>query len=619
MPQSCSSLPCKSPSKPAHVDAAARSMATEAVDPAWTSVSSAESEDSPQTGTPALPSCTADSTAVSPTISPGPSGLAPIVIELFSGTGGVTAALRSFGFDAVGIDKIHLKHALAAPMLLDVASPDGLQTLLTLIRSPRVVGIWAAPACGTCSAARNIPCRDAAGNLVPGPRPLRSESYPDGLPRLNAQDKTRVALANASYEALRQAIALAVQRGLVAVENPGNSLFWRTSFWVAVRDSFNFTSLHQCAFGGRRPKYTAIAHTHPAFCSLHRTCQCTEPHEPWGRNSSAPNGWATSLESAYPKPVVVAIAQCFVASCQAAVPAPGLDLHQLRAVAGTQPKASTFPPLVPEHASVCICGLCADTPLPCPVMSRLDNAWHIPSHVSCDRAVVPADAQFLRCTSHPDKQGSVEFVFGIPWSPSQFVMQAVAAGHPCTMQAAIPEVLRNAIEWNAKTSEHEASAFRNMWFQKWLRRALELRASEKQLKASLDGDVASILRSKRLCLWKEMLHEYGYPDVGVLDEIQNGTVLTGEVPSTGLFQSHGQTCVHFGRVLERECRRPFPEHGCQRAKSGDVLDREVKTQTQEEVDKGWLEGPFSPSDVPPEAVHPARQGRTQGTTSTTSA
>ena len=114
-------------------------------------------------------------------------------------------------------------------------------------------------------------------------------------------------------------------------------------------------------------------------------------------------------------------------------------------------------------------------------------------------------------------------------------MEPLCCGHPCTMQAAIPEVLRNAVEWNAKTSEHEASAFRNMWFQKWLRRALELRASEKRLKASLDGDVASILRSKRLCLWKEMLHEYGYPDVGVLDEIQNGTVLTGEVPSTGLF------------------------------------------------------------------------------------
>ena len=323
MPQSCSSLPCESPSKPAHVDAAAHSMATEAVDPAWDSVSSAESEDSPQTGMPALPSCTADSTAVSPAISPGPSCLAPIVIELFSGTGGVTAALRSFGFDAVGIDKIHLKHALAAPMLLDVASPDGLQTLLTLIRSPRVVGIWAAPACGTCSAARNIPCRDAAGNLVPGPRPLRSESYPDGLPHLNAQDKGRVALANASYEALQQAIALAVQRGLVvAVENPGNSLFWRTSFWVAVRDSFNFTSLHQCGFGGRRPKYTAIAHTHPAFCSLHRACQCTEPHEPWGRNSSAPNGWATSLESAYPKPLAVALCLPLGWTCISSEPLP---------------------------------------------------------------------------------------------------------------------------------------------------------------------------------------------------------------------------------------------------------------------------------------------------------
>ena len=69
----------------------------------------------------ALQPCTADSIAASPTISPEPSCLSPMVIELFSGTGGVTAALRSFGFDAVGIDKIHLKHALAAPMLLDVA------------------------------------------------------------------------------------------------------------------------------------------------------------------------------------------------------------------------------------------------------------------------------------------------------------------------------------------------------------------------------------------------------------------------------------------------------------------------------------------------------------------
>ena len=272
MPQSFSSLPCESPSKPAHVDAVAHSMATEAVDPAWDSVSSAESEDSPQTSMSALPPCTADSTAVSPAIRPGPSCLSVIVIELFSGTGGVTAALRSFGFDAVGIDKIHLKHALAAPMLLDVASPDGLQTLLTLIRSPRVVGIWAAPACGTCSAARN----DAAGNLVPGPRPLRSESYPDGLPHLSAQDKGRVALANASYEALQQAIALAVQRGLVvAVENPGNSLFWRTSFgwqFVTVLTSLGCTSVPSAAAGlSTPPSHTPTLPS--AACAAHASAQ----------------------------------------------------------------------------------------------------------------------------------------------------------------------------------------------------------------------------------------------------------------------------------------------------------------------------------------------------------
>ena len=309
----------------------------------------------------------------------------------------------------------------------------------------------------------------------------------------------------------------------------------------------------------------------------------------------------------------MAIAQCFVASCKAAAPAPGLDLHQLRAVAGTQTKASKFPPLLPEHASVCIVrGLRADTPLPCPVMSRLNNAWHIPSHASCDRAVVPADAQFLRRTSHPDKQGSVEFVFGIPWSPSQFVMQAVAAGHPCAMQAALPEVLRSAIAWNAKTSEHEASAFRNMWFQKWLRRALELRASEKRLKASLDGDVASILRGKRLCLWKEMLSEYGYPDVGVWYEIQNGTVLTGEVPSTGLFNPTDKPASISEECLKENADGLFRSMVASVRSEGDVLDREVKTQTQEEVDKGWLEGPFSPSDVPPGSIASRRFAIVQG-------
>ena len=173
-------------------------------------------------------------------------------------------------------------------------------------------------------------------------------------------------------------------------------------------------------------------------------------------------------------PLAMAIARFLQISCVC----PRLDLRQLRAVAGTQPKSQQISTVGPEHASVCIVrSLRADTPLPCHVMSRLE------------RAVAPADAQFLRCTSHPNKQGSVEFVFGIPWSPSQFVH--------CV---------------DAKTSEHEASGFRNMWFQKkWLRRALELRASEKRLQAGLDGDVASILRGKRLCLWKEMLHEYGYP------------------------------------------------------------------------------------------------------------
>ena len=58
-------------------------------------------------------------------------------------------------------------------------------------------------------------------------------SFPDGLQDLTEKEQLRVDSANASYEATAELILLLVGWGVsVSIENPANSLFWKTS-WIA--------------------------------------------------------------------------------------------------------------------------------------------------------------------------------------------------------------------------------------------------------------------------------------------------------------------------------------------------------------------------------------------------
>ena len=162
---------------------------------------------------------------------------------------------------------------------------------------------------------------------------------------------------------------------------PGKSLFWRTSFWIAVRDSFNFTWLHQCAFAPARS---------PKPANFHRWFQGT--------------------------PVFALSAACVPTHLYHVPSCPDLTVR------GTSRR---MPPVTEPSC-----------------LSTLSSCGAPLTRIS--RAVLSLCSEYR--------------------AAPRFVMQAVAAEHPCAMQAALPEVLRSAIAWNAKTSQHEAGAFRNMWF-----------------------------------------------------------------------------------------------------------------------------------------------------------
>ena len=156
----------------------------------------------------------------------------PVIIEIFCGSARVTACLKMVGLtSSFGVDHIKGK-AISQCKVADLTTEAGQQLLLTWLEAPNVRGVFLAPPCGTCSLARNIILRDSKGRPLPGPIPLRSETFPEGLLNLSPANRKRVSLANALYEFLGRIIRIADSKGMIiVVENPRSSLFWLTKWW----------------------------------------------------------------------------------------------------------------------------------------------------------------------------------------------------------------------------------------------------------------------------------------------------------------------------------------------------------------------------------------------------
>ena len=85
--------------------------------------------------------------------------------------------------------------------------------------------IMAALDCSTKSRAREIPIHFSDGR--PGPKPLRSVDFPEGLPDLPHKDALRVRRDNVAADFVLDEIHSLAQRGGATIrENPGRSLHW---------------------------------------------------------------------------------------------------------------------------------------------------------------------------------------------------------------------------------------------------------------------------------------------------------------------------------------------------------------------------------------------------------
>ena len=585
-----------------------------------------------------------------------------LVIEIFAGTGRVTACLKQFGMkSAFGTDHVRHKQAMSQIALADLTSKAGIELLMQWLSNPQVVGLFLAPPCGSASRARAIPLKRKGPGDPPAPKPLRSDRHPNGIPGIRLADREKISRANKLYFLTAKLVQWAHDEGcLICIENPQFSFFWQTTFMQSVLPLLKFTIFQTCRYGSKRAKRTMLAFNADEFSVINKMClgqTATHRHQKWGV-SGPHQQFATAMETAYPMPLARAIASAFILALHnrgiCLPPETMADLQDtdgallpaLRAQTGLQSKASKLPPLIPLFAAkVALTGFQSDLPkqelqqkLTAPLQVQSFNAPTLlpkaskllqicPSLLpdSCLQGGVFASGQQLQqdeidrivsmCSSEAlTKSGKSETqVWGVPWSEMDFAEQMVKFGHPATLEAVLPTVLREAVDRYKTMDAQQRVSYRASRLGFWLKRLVELRSEEKALKEAMHPDVALVLGQKNILLWQAMLQSVQYPDMGVVEEFKMGTELVGCAQPTGLWPAKFQPAVITVKEL---CHTASMERGAigeqfRGSGAGEFAD-EVWSKTLDEVSSGTLIGPIPLTKIDNDTPLSRRFGIQQG-------
>ncbi|CAJ1425255.1 unnamed protein product [Effrenium voratum] len=365
--------------------------------------------------------------------------------------------------------------------------------------------------------------------------------------------------------------------------------------------------------------------------------------------------WATAEEVAYPPDLCKQWARAVVDELVelGAKPPPnelqqhGPDARTMRA----QPRTKRLPPLVPPFkATFKLSGLLPDLPSG----PTLKQAWPVPESCTVEPSVqfLPAGAKLVRtiflggsgsaadssgehnlddaeemsnsnirldqlpewvnsampCTAHPSKAETENEavagrealqIFGIPWSPDEFLQQAALRKHPRDLVQLLPHDLSDVVECNSPDTATACALGRTETIRRWAFKALELRAEDARLCAAAPEHCRETLSAKRPAMLKFLLDEIGYEDRDLPQQLLTGFDLTGPVPVSNVFRprirpatiTRDELRAHAGRLREATLSSI-------RSSGDPLVDQELYKVTCEEVRKGWLRGPFKESDIP---------------------
>eukprot|EP00435_Cladocopium_sp_Y103_P058226 s2737_g20.t1 len=554
------------------------------------------------------------------------------MVEVFAGIAILCATAKQAGLNSsIAVDKTRKRASRCTILQLDLCNAEHQALLERWLQSPMLLWVHIAPVCGTASRARNI------RRFANDPKPLRSELEPEGLSNLSPGDAERVRIANQLFEYSCKLFLLACASGtLVTMENPRGSYFWLTCWVLHLLATVDIYcgDFQVCMLGGARDKWTRTIGNFPGVTSLNIPCDGKHSHEPWGfaKDFDGKQVWATSLESAYPKKMCVALVTLvldFAASRGLRPKAVSLldDANPLQMAqksqisAGTQPKPSRIAPVVADFSSVATFVVRFLSEIACSLMSKLPH--DIILHTKAMLPVtVPKYSRFLRFSalSAPGDMGveggqssssnalkrkcddqmgqttgdfQFEVAFGLPWTYQGFIEQACKVGHPSLREGGVPRELIGAVQKHVEWSDQQLASFRISWCRKWMKRARELEVQEQQHVNDRHPEVAKLTGGKRLLLTEEMLRDIGFEDMSALNLLTEGATLAGEIEASASFESQYKPCLSTIEQLEMNASKMNEAVLRMTTSSGDQqVDEQLLAETELELEKGWADGPY---------------------------
>ena len=335
--------------------------------------------------------------------------------ELFCGSGRMAAEFAKKGYQAIGIDYKNKDKPECACLKFDLREPTHQELLMNLLLDDAVEVVWFGPPCGTASAARKIRRQDG-----PDPKELRTQEFPNGKPDLQGADLAKVQSANRLYEFTGKAFLKLSLAGKVCIlENPGNSLFWETSW---MRDLFHQLEAQQvsasqlrfqmCMHGGKRDKVTKLLYSNICLRDLAVMCDKSHQHEPWGwiKDSNGTQVFATAEERRYPRELCEKVVGLITTQkgVPQALPISAVE-HQTQVYAQRQPRKSR--PIMPEYKLV----------------YKLAK--------SADVGTLPDGYKILQ--EEQGEHGQNLVTIGQSWGVEDFVDTAKACTHPFDLQVKV--------------------------------------------------------------------------------------------------------------------------------------------------------------------------------------
>ena len=464
-----------------------------------------------------------------------------IIIEICAGSARLTRAARTAGFRDLAIDHTDSRSCGVDICTFDLTGAAQLSDLLEYIRrdADRIALIWVAPPCGTASRARERP--------IPGfndcPKPLRSNSKPDGVDNLKGLDKYKVEVANQLYQAVLEIAECAIQLDFcVAIENPTNSHYWNVEPTRKIRERFGekFVTFHACAHGGSRDKSTSIWQSQHYFDSLALQCDRKHQHASW--RPAIKNGvmtYPTAEEAAYPILLCERIVACVLTQVVQLGAISIQDFQQQtvlqqstqqrRIAMGALPRGNKIKPLVAEFQKY-ETFFCDPQQQPKQIESKIRQ---LPKGARVTHRRLISGDGFRGSDDFKQLDNADSLLFkeceaveactvGIPAEPLDFLKRAVEAGHPRGIEVHVDDVVHKAVVENFHESPYLLARKRVQFFKKWQARAKVIEAEGDIFLKSSPEHARAILKGKRLQLWGEILKDLNYADNSLVADMANG-------------------------------------------------------------------------------------------------